>query len=228
VISRYIRYRFFFHTPTLLVEQIMPILVSCPACGRKHQAPDNLAGRPVRCNCGATLTVPAAATTAPVPSIFDDVTGDDFSRVQGKPTAPPEQPSLHANPYQAPALPAYGHGAQSGSRGMPSSAITASWALGIAGGLSTLLLIFGLGLVMISGPPVVPALFIGLMVIHLLIAAANIAAVVMLNSRSGSARIVGFIAAGFNVLGAPVHWICAAVALIALLQQDTGKYLSPR
>ncbi len=207
----------------------MPIAVSCPACGKKHQAPDHLAGRPVRCNCGATLTVPAATTFAPVASIFDDVTGDDFSRVQGKPAAPPEQPSPHANPYQAPAVAAYGHGAPSGSRGMPSSVITASWALGIAGGLSTMLLIFGVVMMVVaSAPPAVPALFIALMVIHLLIAGANIGAVVMLNSRSGSARVVGFIAAGFNVLGAPVHWICAAVALIALLHQDTGKYLSGR
>jgi hypothetical protein len=115
---------------------------------------------------------------------------------------------------------------------MPSSVIAASWALGIAGGLSAFLAIFCLILLLgMLGPTPTPAGYmigIIILVMHLLIAAVNIGAVVMLNSRSGGARIVGFIAAGFNVLGAPVHWICAAVALIALLQQDTGKYLSRR
>jgi hypothetical protein len=211
----------------------MPIPVGCPACGKKHQAPDTLAGKPVRCGCGATLMVPAAAALAPVPSIFDDATENDLNRLQQKPAAAPQPPSPHMNPYQAPAAAMYGGGAPSGSRGgMPSSVITASWALGVAGGLSALLAIFCLTLLLglLGPPPDATGFMIGIimLVMHLVIAAANIGAVVMLNGRSGGARIVGFIAAGVNILGAPVHWICAGVALIALLQADTGKYLARR
>lgn len=38
------------------------ISFACPSCGRKHILPDALAGRPARCVCGTTSTVPKAGT----------------------------------------------------------------------------------------------------------------------------------------------------------------------
>jgi hypothetical protein len=40
----------------------MPIIVACPKCAAKLSAPDNAAGKQVRCpkpGCGATADVPA-------------------------------------------------------------------------------------------------------------------------------------------------------------------------
>src|SRR3954447_20161074 len=38
----------------------MPLVASCPACRKRHKAPDRLAGRTVSClNCGQPFTVPA-------------------------------------------------------------------------------------------------------------------------------------------------------------------------
>jgi hypothetical protein len=145
------------------------------------------------------------------------------------PAVPRQQP--HANPYQSPSAAMFSADASQGlgSRAsMPSSVTTACWALGIAGGLSMLLLIFGLVMVAMGGLPAVPQLFYGLMAIHLVIAAADIGAVVMLHHRAPGARIVGFIAAAVSILGAVVHVICAVVAIIGLLHAETGKYLAKR
>lgn len=120
-----------------------------------------------------------------------------------------------------------------GSRAaMPSSVTTACWALGIAGGLSALLAIFCLVMLLgILGPPPDATGFmfgIVMLVLHLVIAAADIGAVVMLHNRAPGARIVGFLAAALSILGALVHMICACVAIIGLLHADTGKYLAKR
>src|SRR5436190_944638 len=46
----------------------MPISVACPACGAKLKAPDNAAGRTVKClKCGEAIAVPSAAAVSPVP-----------------------------------------------------------------------------------------------------------------------------------------------------------------
>jgi hypothetical protein len=38
---------------------IMPISASCPTCGKRHKAPDRLAGREVAClSCGQPFTIP--------------------------------------------------------------------------------------------------------------------------------------------------------------------------
>src|SRR5438876_2186410 len=38
---------------------IMSISASCPACGKRHKAPDRLAGREVSClSCGQSFTIP--------------------------------------------------------------------------------------------------------------------------------------------------------------------------
>jgi hypothetical protein len=50
----------------------------------------------------------------------------------------------------------------------------------------------------------------------------------MLQGRAPGARIVGFLAAALNALGAPVHWICAIIAAVGLMHGDTGKYLAQR
>lgn len=39
----------------------MSVVVVCPGCGRKGQAPDHLAGTQQRCVCGASVAIPAAA-----------------------------------------------------------------------------------------------------------------------------------------------------------------------
>ena len=36
----------------------MPISVSCPDCNAKYEVPDDQAGQPGQCECGATLEIP--------------------------------------------------------------------------------------------------------------------------------------------------------------------------
>lgn len=179
----------------------------------------------------APAVIPAA-----LPSIFEDATGADFSRVQERTmTAAPQHSPPHANPYQSPAAAMFPTGAaqEYGSRAaMPSSVMTACWALGIAGGLSTLLAIFCLVLLLgiLGSPPDATGFVFGIvmLVLHLVIAVADIGAVVMLHNRAPGARIVGFVAAALSILGALVHMICAGVAIVGLLHADTGKYLAKR
>jgi hypothetical protein len=61
----------------------MPAIVGCPACGKKYQAPDTLAGKSVRCGCGTAIKVPSLASepmaSVSVPSIFEDATEADFN-----------------------------------------------------------------------------------------------------------------------------------------------------
>jgi hypothetical protein len=46
----------------------MPLVVSCPSCGKKLKVPDNLIGKPVRCaDCAGTFTAESPAA-APPPS----------------------------------------------------------------------------------------------------------------------------------------------------------------
>jgi len=49
----------------------MPVIVSCPQCGRGHRFPDSCAGRPTRCHaCNRRFTVPTLGTVAPVSSLL--------------------------------------------------------------------------------------------------------------------------------------------------------------
>src|SRR5262245_64848660 len=62
----------------------MPILVTCPGCSAKLNAPDSAAGKKVKCpkpNCGTVIPVPAALPQQPA-----------FEVVEEAPPAPPPRP----------------------------------------------------------------------------------------------------------------------------------------
>jgi hypothetical protein len=122
--------------------------------------------------------------------------------------------------------PAYGGG---GSRQMPSSVKTASWGLGLAGGLALVLGLFCV-FILLSGEADAQGRIIGgfLMVVEFIIAAANIGAVVMLQNRTPGARIVGFLAAALSLLGSPCQIFCGVMGIIGLAQGDTGRWLAGR
>jgi predicted Zn finger-like uncharacterized protein len=47
----------------------MPILVTCPSCGARINAPDSAAGRKAKCpKCGTTISIPAATTSPFAPT----------------------------------------------------------------------------------------------------------------------------------------------------------------
>lgn len=48
----------------------MPVIVSCPQCGRGHRFPDSCAGRPAQCHgCQRRFTVPTLGSVAPISSL---------------------------------------------------------------------------------------------------------------------------------------------------------------
>src|SRR5947208_14459711 len=52
---------------------IMPLSGSCPACGKRHKAPDRLAGRTVSClNCGQSFPIPAADLEDAAATLLDE------------------------------------------------------------------------------------------------------------------------------------------------------------
>lgn len=98
----------------------MPIAVGCPKCGAKMNAPDQAAGKGVRCKCGAVVPVPGPAPSAPTlatatkstssaspatggkkasvapalsPSLLDHLTERDHQQFQQNPYAPPPKTS---------------------------------------------------------------------------------------------------------------------------------------
>ncbi|MBA4066707.1 MAG: hypothetical protein C0501_23975 [Isosphaera sp.] len=69
----------------------MPILVVCPGCGAKMNAPDSAAGRKVRCpkpDCKSVVTVPAVAPAAPPPPAPAERDPDPFSGLGGDDARP--------------------------------------------------------------------------------------------------------------------------------------------
>jgi hypothetical protein len=103
-----------------VVENVMPIAVGCPKCGATLNAPDQAAGKGVRCKCGAVVPVPgsnpssaqpvsqaksspapqspaggkkAAAAPAVSPSLIDHLTDRDHQQFQQNPYAPPPKTS---------------------------------------------------------------------------------------------------------------------------------------
>lgn len=67
----------------------MPIPIQCPACGTKLQAPDQVAGKKVKCpKCGQVVAVPAAAGAA--------VAAAASGRPSAPPPARPRQPAAAA------------------------------------------------------------------------------------------------------------------------------------
>src|SRR5438045_4028977 len=74
----------------------MPILTSCPHCKTSLQAPDNTAGKPVRCSvCKQVFVVPVAVPVAAAPAGVATNAG---------PSAPPPRASAKA-PQAAPPPP---------------------------------------------------------------------------------------------------------------------------
>jgi len=97
----------------------MPIAVDCPKCGAKMNAPDQAAGKGVRCKCGAVVPVPGGgssnapspaskspttvqgsaggkktpATPGMSPSFLDHLTERDHQQFQQNPYAPPPKTS---------------------------------------------------------------------------------------------------------------------------------------
>jgi hypothetical protein len=75
----------------------MPIILKCGNCQGRFKAPENLAGKRVRCKCGTVLAVPAIApkATPPEPEIADlsgliDGTGFDAASCPGCGTSLPD------------------------------------------------------------------------------------------------------------------------------------------
>lgn len=66
----------------LYAGRVMPIVVVCPGCGAKLNAPDIAAGKRVKCpkpECGTAITIPAPAA--------------EFEVVEDEPPAPPKKPA---------------------------------------------------------------------------------------------------------------------------------------
>jgi hypothetical protein len=95
----------------------MAIALTCPQCARRHQAPESLAGKQVKCACGAVLAIPAAAPAAAAPkrpsgswgqaapapaaaasgsSVFDDISQADV--IRHKPAQVVLEPAATASP----------------------------------------------------------------------------------------------------------------------------------
>jgi len=102
--------------PLTLRTCFMPIPVVCPKCGTKSSAPDNAAGKRLRCRCGEIVAIPASsppsapapapapataaksskpASESPTPSstgsLFDVLTERDFRQTQVNPYAVSEK-----------------------------------------------------------------------------------------------------------------------------------------
>lgn len=64
----------------------MPLLATCPACGKRHKAPERLAGRTVSClNCGQPFTVPPPDLEAAAVALLD---ADEPAAAAPRPAAP--------------------------------------------------------------------------------------------------------------------------------------------
>jgi len=217
----------------------MPIAISCPKCNKKHKAPDSLAGKSARCGCGTVIQIPAAAAAAakPVaalvasgPSIFDEVTAADIEKLK-KPTTAPAAAS-DAAPAAVPNAAADYMARAAEKRPsvveMPSSVKMAMWGLGIPGVFSLIALIVCVSLFLGGSAGGFGKLLPILIVIQMILTGLNLGAFIMLHTRTPGARVVGFIAAGLNLLGSPVNIVCGIVAAIGLFNYDTGAYLSAR
>jgi len=74
----------------------MPISASCPSCGAKINAPDNLAGRSVKCpKCANPFTVPAAGAAA------DAIQATPAAPAYVAPPTPPRRPAREARDEDA-------------------------------------------------------------------------------------------------------------------------------
>jgi hypothetical protein len=69
----------------------MPLAVQCFRCNKRYQVADEFSGKKVKCQCGETLSVPAAAQGA--------LPWDDDDLLPSRPTAPQgaPQPVCHAS-----------------------------------------------------------------------------------------------------------------------------------
>lgn len=84
----------------------MPIVFTCPSCGKQLQAKDEYAGKRSKCTgCGQVVTIPAASQ--PKPSAPGQ--GQPSAPGQGKPSAP-SQPASAPPPSAQPPAPAAGAG----------------------------------------------------------------------------------------------------------------------
>lgn len=73
----------------------MPIAFACPACGKRFNVKDELAGKAAKCVCGQALQVPKPATEiAAAPSVDMDALAKQEAKTQAK------QPAAMANPTQ--------------------------------------------------------------------------------------------------------------------------------
>ena len=112
---------------------------------------------------------------------------------------------------------------------IPSSVKMAMWGLGIPGVISLILLILCVSLYLGGGGDGFGRTLLPiLIVIQAAITGANLGAYIMLHTRTPGARVVGFIAAGLNLLGSPINIVCGIVAAIGLFNYDTGAYLAAR
>ena len=74
----------------------MPIAVGCPKCGTKLNAPDQAAGKGVRCKCGEVVAVPGTSATAQQPATVSKSSSTTSATTPNKKTAaaPAISPSL--------------------------------------------------------------------------------------------------------------------------------------
>lgn len=85
-------------------------MIQCPSCGVTLKAPETAVGKNVKCRCGAIIAVPAsnqpkaksapAKPSAPPASYLDQLTANDFQRME----KPKEQPTESQNKKNTDAL----------------------------------------------------------------------------------------------------------------------------
>jgi RsiW-degrading membrane proteinase PrsW (M82 family) len=79
----------------------MPVSATCPACGKRHKAPDRLAGRTVSClNCGQPFALPQADLEAAAAALLDSDEPAEPAPLRAEPAdiyepaaAPPRPPA---------------------------------------------------------------------------------------------------------------------------------------
>src|SRR5438105_11038905 len=79
----------------LRIAANMPLNLICPNCKKRHQAPESLAGRACRCQCGHIVHVPEVTparlnNTANLGSLFDELSSRDIDRLKTSSNPPVE------------------------------------------------------------------------------------------------------------------------------------------